>query len=450
LVLEVQDVPPRREDFRPRRRPAVGRDDEDVRWFGTACGSVLVLALAACGGGGGSSDRVAFGQAGDRCKDATVVYLDGSSGDQLRCEDWTYRGPLSANQRNLLTELSHRLALDGGLNDADKAEIRAFAAKPTSVTRTVQPDAVAVGEGAVWVLGDDRLVKIDPAGGTAVLQPTDLTDATEVAAGEGAVWVLAAGEVVKVDPATGARLGAARLFEDTASGEPRTNGLTTGLGSVWAAWSDLDGPAYLTRLDPASLAVKAQVKLGDRALAVSRHLVVAGGSVWATPFNAPYLGRFDPVQLKVTGGADFSDLVGSHEGVGALAASSDALWVRVGVGTALVRVDLRTGKATKVLGRDGLPKQNGYAQFAQGVAVVGSTPWLVTSRTLAQVDPVAQRVVRTVDLGPSAAATTGDVSALTSGLGALWVMAGDEVLRADPVSGALTRIPMPSQQVSVR
>lgn len=409
---------------------------------------LLVVGLVACGGG--APTRVAFGHEGDHCKDATVVYVDESSGDRLRCEDWTYRGPLSADQRNALTELSHRLALDGGLNDADKAKIRAYAAKPSSVSRRVRVDAVAVGEGAVWVLGDDRLVRVDPTAGTAVLQPVALEDATEVAAGEGAVWVLAHGEVVKVDPATGERVGATRLFEDIAVGEDRTNGLTTGLGSVWVVWSDLDGPAYVTRVDPATATVKAQAKLGDARLSVSRQLLVAGGSVWTTPFSSPYLGRIDPVSLKVTGVADFSDFAGSHEGVGALAASSDALWVRVGVGAALVRVDLRTNKATNVIGSDGLPKKDGYPQFAQGVAVVGSTPWLVTSRTLAEVAPLAHRLVRTVDLGSAAAAAPGGVSALASGLGALWVLAGDEVLRADPASGAITRIAMPSHEVSVR
>lgn len=410
--------------------------------------SALVIALAACGGEGGGT-RVAFGHVGDRCEDATTVYLDESSGDQLRCEEWTYRGPLSATQRNLLTELSHRLALDGSLGDNDKEQIRSYAADPTTVRRTVQPAAVAVGERAVWVLGDDRLVRIDPTAGTALLQPVDLDDASEVAVGEGAVWVLAAGEVVKVDLTTGEKVGAVRLFADRATGEERTNGLATGLGSVWVAWSDPDGPAYLTRLDPTSLAVKAQVELGDQALSVSRHLVVAGGSVWTTPYNSPYLGRFDPVRMKIAGVVDFHELVGSHEGVGALAAAGDALWVRVGVGTAIVRVDLPTAAVTVALARDGMPRENGYLQLATGVAVIGSTPWLVTSRTLAELDPVAHRIVRTVDLGASSASAPGGVSALASGLGSLWVLAGDEVVRADPTTGLLTRIPMPAQDVQV-
>jgi streptogramin lyase len=409
----------------------------------------MVLALVSCGQSQ-AAKRVAFGSEGDRCKDVKVLYVDDNTGDELRCKEAKYRGPLTGPQKNAVFELAHQLARDGSLSKADKKRIRDFAANPTSVERTVRPDALAVGEGAVWVLGDDRLVRIDPAAGTAALQPVSLRDATELAVGEGAVWVLAAGEVVKVDPTTGERLGAAPLFVDTSLGEGRTNGLATGLGSVWVAWSDLDGPAYLTRLDPATLASKAQVKVADKPLGISRHLVVAGGSVWTAPFSAPYLGRFDPTTLRVAGMADFSSLAGSHEGVGGLAVSADALWVRVGVGTSLVRVDLRTGATTRVLDGSALPKKNGYAQFAQGVAVVGSTPWLVTSRALAEVDPVGHRLVRTVDLGLSAAATTGDVSALTAGLGMLWVMAGDEVLRADPTTGALTRIPMPSQQVAVR
>lgn len=393
---------------------------------------------------------MAFGSEGDRCKDAAVLYLDDDDGDELRCDKTKYRGPLTGAQKNAVFELAHRLALDGSLSKADKQKIRDFAANPTSVERTVRPDALAVGEGAVWVLGDNRLVRIDPAAGTAELQPVSLKDATELAVGEGAVWVLAAGEVVKVDPKTGERLGAVAVYEDTFLSDPRTVGLTVGLGAVWVAWHTRQGPVHITRLDPAGLRRTAQVQISPNGSDVSRHLLVAGGQLWTVPSGYAYLGRFDPVRLRLAGGIGLSDLTGSHDTVAALAASEDALWVLVGpVGDGLLRVDLRTGKAVEVLSSKQLPQKNGFAQFAQGVAVVGSTPWLAIDQTLVEVDVAGHRLLRTVALG-NAAERQENVSAVTFGLGALWVMANDAVVKVEPATGSVASIALPSQVVAVR
>lgn len=415
--------------------------------FAVGCATVLVL--SSCGKGG-EARRVAFASEGDRCKDAAVLYLDDHDGDELRCDQATYRGPLTGAQKNAVFELAHRLALDGGLSKADKQKIRDFAASPTSVERTVRPDAIAVGEDAVWVLGDDRLVRIDPTAGTAELQPVSLKDATELAVGEGAVWVLAAGEVVKVDPRTGERLGSVPVYEDAFLGDPRTVGLTTGLGAVWVAWHTGQGPVQVTRLDPAGLRRTAQVQISPNGQDVSRHLLVAGGQLWTAPSGYAYLARFDPVRQRIAGGVGLSDLTGSHGTVAAVAASADALWVLVGpVGDGLLRVDLRTGKAVEVLSSKQLPQKNGFAQYAQGVAVVGSTPWLAVDQTLVEVDVARHRLLRTVALG-NAAERQENVSAVTSGLGALWVMANEAVVKVDPVTGSVVSVPLPSQAVAVR
>jgi hypothetical protein len=412
----------------------------------------LLPATAACGGGeGGAGKRVVFADEGDTCKDSLVLYLDEESGDQLLCEEARYRGPLTGAQRNAVSELAHQLAVDGSLSGADRSRISAFAADPSTVERQVQPDAVAVGEGAVWVLGDDALVRVDPQAGTASLQPVELTDATELVVGEGALWVLASGAVVKVDPATGEQVGTVTVFEDIGLGEPRTTGLAVGAGAVWLAWHVAEGPAMVTRLDAATLRQTAQVELSDRGDDVSRQLLLAGGALWTAPSGSPYLGKLDPLRLRVTSSAGFSEVVTGHATVGPLAASRDALWVLVGpVGTGLVRIDLQTAAVSLALGGAGLPQKNGYAQYAKGVAVVGSTPWLATSDVVVAVDPVAHRLTRTIEVGTSAVTAIEGVSTLASGYGDLWALGSHEVLRVDLDSERVTEIEMPTQDVPVR
>jgi outer membrane protein assembly factor BamB len=97
------------------------------------------------------------------------------------------------------------------------------------------PHSIAVGEGAVWVTGsiDDVVARLDPRTGRRVQTIHVGSGAGGVAVGAGAVWVASAlaREVARIDPVTGAVV--ARTPVD---GSPRQ--VAVGAGGVWVTADD--------------------------------------------------------------------------------------------------------------------------------------------------------------------------------------------------------------------
>jgi YVTN family beta-propeller protein len=134
-------------------------------------------------------------------------------------------------------------------------------------------DGVAVGHGAVWVVGDAfgrTLWQLDP-GSNRIVSAISLPFVPGVvAAGEGAVWVtsLLGDTVVRIDPATN------RIVRIIPAGAG-VNDIAAGGGSVWVT-SSVD--RTVTRIDPGTNRVVARIPL-DR---VPEHIAVGGGAVWVT------------------------------------------------------------------------------------------------------------------------------------------------------------------------
>jgi streptogramin lyase len=132
---------------------------------------------------------------------------------------------------------------------------------------------MAVGEGAVWVIGDAldrRLFKIAPRTGK-LLGAFALPIAPQrIATGAGAVWITDAihDALVKVDPKSG------RVLQRIATGRG-TDGVAVGAGSVWVA-SGLDGT--VTRIDPASGRTLDRIDVG----AGLREVAAGPSGVWVT------------------------------------------------------------------------------------------------------------------------------------------------------------------------
>jgi streptogramin lyase len=97
------------------------------------------------------------------------------------------------------------------------------------------PHSIAVGEGAVWVTGsiDDVVARLDPRTGRRERTTRVGSGAGGVAVGAGAVWVASAiaREVTRIDPSTGAVI--ARIAVD---GSPRQ--IAVGAGGVWVTADD--------------------------------------------------------------------------------------------------------------------------------------------------------------------------------------------------------------------
>jgi streptogramin lyase len=171
---------------------------------------------------------------------------------------------------------------------------RAVAGEPRRVAGG--PFAVAVGAGAVWVAAGDGAVRaydprsVRPTGPTATVP-----GANGLAVDSGGVWVSSrrAGTVTRIDPRTRHTDQPIRVGRGPAD-------IAVGLGSVWVA--NADGGS-VSRIDPRRGRADAPIAIGARqVLAVT----VGDGDVWAARAAGPdadrtQLVRIDPKTRKVVG-----------------------------------------------------------------------------------------------------------------------------------------------------
>jgi DNA-binding SARP family transcriptional activator/ABC-type branched-subunit amino acid transport system substrate-binding protein/sugar lactone lactonase YvrE len=296
------------------------------------------------------------------------------------------------------------LALGGGL-------IVAAAAAAVAVTLTHS------GEGGVSsVVQGNSVAAVDPGSGRVVAEvPVGATPAA-VAVGEGAVWVLNADDqtVSRIDPRTkGVRtLGIGATPTDVAAGA----------GSVWIGnGGELGGAQFagttataVTRLDPRTGAVRATVALprvgSARSNIAQSHIAVAGGSVWAIAPDFSLV-RIDPDRGEIT---DVSRDVAAT----AVVAGRGAVWVLDDRGT-VVRLDARSARVTR---RVPVPAV-GLSALAVGAGSVWATdPY---QGTLWRIDPAPRVVQRTIDVGAGA-------DSVAFGEGSVWV--------GNSLQGTLTRV----------
>jgi streptogramin lyase len=133
--------------------------------------------------------------------------------------------------------------------------------------------SMAVGEGALWVIGDAldrRLFKIAPRSGRLLGSfPLPITP-QRIAAGAGALWITDAlhDVLVKIDPASG------RVIQRIATARG-ADGVAVGAGSVWVA-TGIAGE--VERIDPASGRIIARIDVGPGL----REIAAGPGGVWVT------------------------------------------------------------------------------------------------------------------------------------------------------------------------
>jgi DNA-binding beta-propeller fold protein YncE len=199
------------------------------------------------------------------------------------------------------------MEIDAGRN-AVRQKVRLSA---TPVPGHLTGPVLDADEAAAWIVGADRrgdgfLMRILARGGGKREYRLDV-EPKAVALGEGAVWVLGHGshgdQVLRLDPGTG-KVGARTPF--TAS--VQLSSLTVGLGAVWAVASST---AILYRIDPRSSKLTRQRDLGERA----GRPVVRFGHLWV-----PVLGQetliLDPRTLDLVDFVCCSDRGFSAAGYG--------------------------------------------------------------------------------------------------------------------------------------
>jgi streptogramin lyase len=303
------------------------------------------------------------------------------------------------------------------------------ATPPTAVVATITvgaaPTQVTVAAGAVWVggWGTGKLVRVDPATNRVaaripVGRPQESPIA--IAATARAVWVVDFGDaqVLRVDPATNRVV--ARIPVRGGAG-----GIGAGAGAVWVTSGEGGDQrhGWVQRIDPTRNRVVATIGIPSGML---WDIVTDGpsASVWVGS-ELGGLWRLDAHTSRVTtirrsGGAPEA----GAGGIGHLAAGAGAVWVASD--GQLQRRDARNGRVVATI-----PWADG-SLAARGAMGAGGV-WFSSGQGLARFDVAANRLVATVPAETTAGATTlTSIAGVAVGTDAVWVLAGESLVRMDP------------------
>jgi streptogramin lyase/tRNA A-37 threonylcarbamoyl transferase component Bud32 len=221
--------------------------------------------------------------------------------------------------------------------DPDTNEIVASVGFPPAVPES--PQAIVAGEGAVWTVHANGVLKYDPATATFPPLPDNIelakddddiveyiTFAADVAAGHGAVWVTSA-DILRLDPETGVMLDRIRPPSDSA--DPSSAGwLAVGEGGVWHA-SPLGRVTFIeSRANTVAHTARVSEVLDD--------IAVGEGAVWALNTTDDSILRIDPTTWRVAPPVRVGRLPT------AVAAGAGAVWVTNGRDGTLSRIDPTT------------------------------------------------------------------------------------------------------------
>jgi YVTN family beta-propeller protein len=220
-------------------------------------------------------------------------------------------------------------------------------------------EAIAVGEGALWVTSvapgdlaaplDDAVTRIDLASGRMVATIKVRRGPLDLAATPGAVWVPNSGgggdSVARIDPRTNRVAG--RPVRTGAS--PQS--LAVGGGSLWVANHDA---RTVTRIDPASGKVVADIPVPSE----PHRVAWGGGAAWVGNWHDNSVSRIDPHTNRVVG----SPIpIGSHH-AGNLVVGAGSVWVtsdyRINAAAedvVVVRVDPQSNRAVDTIAVGGHP-----------------------------------------------------------------------------------------------
>jgi branched-chain amino acid transport system substrate-binding protein len=278
------------------------------------------------------------------------------------------------------------------------------------------PSAVAVGDGAIWMVDADArtVLRVVPSSHVVETLATGATP-TDIAYGAGSVWVAngrpipkaqfigpVATAVARLDPATRTERESFRLRRvGNAVSNLVDNHVAVSPGAVWAVTPDFSVarfdtvagaitatthalPAAAVATGPAGvwvLGVDGSVaRLDERSGRVVRRTSVPSGSVgsiavgedsaWVTEPAAGKLWRIRAGRAESVGAIDLTP------GVGDLAVAGSRVWVANPIEGTVTQVDPDTARVVRVLDLEGIPRS---------IAVDGKTLWVTVSP-----DPVAE------------------------------------------------------------
>ena len=276
----------------------------------------------------------------------------------------------------------------------------------------VDPEAIAVGEGAVWStnVGDETISRIDPENTSARSDTIPVGGyPSDVAVGAGAVWVALGplAELVRVNSDSNeAGSPSSALGAGTpCSGSPRAS-IAIGVGAVWFV---CESPA-LGRFDIRTnqgrdVGLEADLIAGSSSV-LSAFADIAFGleSLWIVDRNTNSIIEVDPVTIQKL------RPISVGQAPTAIAVGTDSLWVANEGDDTVTRVQIPGRGQTPTLTQ--IPVGDGPVDVAFGEGAV----WVANSlgRSVSRIDPETNEVVETIGVGNAP-------QRLAAGAGRVWV-----------------------------
>jgi YVTN family beta-propeller protein len=258
----------------------------------------------------------------------------------------------------------------------------------------IDPGAVSVGAGAVWVANtkDSTLSRIDPAARTVTRNINLAGTPTGVAAAPHAVWVAYGrlGSVARVDPefdSVGEALAIAGRGYGFASADGSVAAAPQG---AWVAFGD----STVARINGDGTRVLARGFAGSQPSAIAR----GEGAVWVANAGGNTVSEVDPHTARQVG---ITTVALMPRGV---AVGAGAVWVSAFADDSVSRVE--SGASRTIAVADG----------PVGIAYGAGSVWVANSRdgTVSRIDPRRGTVVATIHVGHHP-------NEIAVGAGAVWV-----------------------------
>jgi DNA-binding beta-propeller fold protein YncE len=272
--------------------------------------------------------------------------------------------------------------------------------------------ATTASPGSVAPVQPSPIVATVPTGGFS----------SAMAAGAGALWVVGSDEVIRIDPATDTV--AARIpVRSTGSGPAA---VAVGAGTVWVP---VAVPGALLGIDPGNDKVAARISLGGplrgpMSVAATRDTVwvaCCGDTEAGAPTPGGRLLHVDPVRKRVV--ADIALPAAPM----AVAADSSAAWVATADGQVLMVSQKRNRIAAAI-------DAGGPLGFSQTIAVGAGGVWLADpfDEQVVRIDPKTRRVMARIPAGAvTGLAATGE---------AVWALSPLGLVRVDPAQDRVAAI----------
>ena len=236
------------------------------------------------------------------------------------------------------------------------------------------PDAIAFGEGALWVADTSTgsLARIDAEESRLVQTIGVGTGPTAVAVGHGAVWVANGTDrtVSRVSPTANQQVAAIPVGNSP-------GGVVTDDRWVWVT-NRLDGT--LARIDPQDHQVTS-FPIG----ATPAGVAAGAGSVWVSDFDAGAVVRVDPASGASVG------RVAVGNGPTSIAAAADQVWVVNSRDGTVSRIDPGTNSVVAVVSVGAQPE----------TVTAGESVWVAVSSSaeIVRIDPATNAIERRISVG---------------------------------------------------